>query len=88
MNFYQSMKGQSTIATSEGEESNLASQFGDLSIGDPTNNKFNNPGANVQIERPIKSSGAYDVDADDGQQSQIFEDNLAELNQIQSEEDN
>lgn len=50
-----------------------------MTIGDPeAHNKFNNPGAQIQ-DRPIKSSGAYNVDEDDGAAMMMFEDNLAEI---------
>lgn len=89
MNFYENLKdGNSTIGSTQGEDLGLTSQFGDLTIGDPeAHNKFNNPGAQAQ-DRPIKSTGNYNVEEadDDGAAMMMFEDNLAEISQV-SEDD-
>jgi hypothetical protein len=66
MDFYKSLKGETTTGTSQGDESNLAKSFGDITINDPSQqDKFNNPGANPRSERPINSSGMYNLNDDD-----------------------
>ena len=73
-----SQKADDTVGL-DGDTMGLSSQFGDLTIGDPeAHNKFNNPGAQAQ-DRPIKSSGAYNIEEDDGAAMMMFEDNLAEI---------